>query len=52
MRKLGMGERISWVDCDVRRLESTERGRENGICEESRERRSAKLCEQSMRCEG
>lgn len=51
MRKLGMGGRISWVDCDVWRLESTECSRENGNCE-NRERRSAKWCEWSMRCEG
>lgn len=52
MRKLGMGGRLSCVDCHVRRLESTECSRENGNCEENRERRSAKRCERSMRCEG
>lgn len=52
MRKLGMGGRLSWVDCDVRRLESTECSRENGDREENRERRSAKRCERSIRCEG
>lgn len=52
MRKLGMEGRISWVDCNVWRLERTERSRENGNREENTERRSAKRCEWGMRCEG